>query len=443
MVKIINPLVVRIESTMLCNHDCPYCYNPLDAEELSIIEAKKRIRRLVGIINGWGTFDVTFTGGEPFLRKEVLYEGISAVKETEMDFGINTNATLITREDARRLKDLGVASVFASFPCIDKNIFEAMTRTEGSYERALVGFENLAREGIRTSANMVVVKNPVNNIDLVYDTAKMLVERFGILRFCAAPISPRYKEQEAHIVSISDIETIFEQMVKVHEEFGVDIRNSRPLPICFLEGMNEKFAKHDLFRGCTIGVVNGMTVDLNGNLKCCPVMSFPIANVFEDSLKTVMSKMAMYDGSDRESFLKVVPDDCLKCAILDVCKGGCKTEAMAMGKNIKMRSRYKKNVQKDYTLFMKVMTNANLLDGKIFAIRESIKWRKDSEDTFILRAEKFAILNFQEFEFFQHLYSMQSFNPGQIVKDYGLNSEKFNLFLNKLDKAKALVTIPT
>jgi radical SAM protein with 4Fe4S-binding SPASM domain len=441
MNDITKPLVVRIESTMLCNHRCLYCYNPVERHKIPSAEAKERIRRLVTMINSWGTFDITFTGGEPFLEKDVLYAGIAAVKETNMDFGINTNTTLITSDDAKRLKDAGVASVFASFPCIDKVIFETMTQTPGSYEKALIGFENLANEGIRVSANMVIVKNPVNNIGLIYDTAEMLVRRFGIMRFCTAPVSPSYKEHESHIVSISDIETIFEQMVKVSEDFGIDIRNSRPLPICFLEGMDMKYAKYDLFRGCTIGVVNGMTIDLDGNLKCCPVMSFPIANVFEDSIETIMAKMAMYDGRDTEAFKKIVPEDCAECAILDVCKGGCKTEAMALGQNIKTRSRYKKNIQRDTSLLRMVMADDDLLDGRSFKIRQSIKWRQDSEDMFVLRAEKFALLNKQEFGFFQYLYSLPVFTPSDIAVTNGLDPARLNLFFNKLNKAKALIPI--
>ncbi|NMB47835.1 4Fe-4S cluster-binding domain-containing protein [Candidatus Kuenenbacteria bacterium] len=64
---------------MLCNHNCFYCYNPTEHKELSIALAKERIRNLVAMVGNWGTFDITFTGGEPFINKEVLYEGISAV----------------------------------------------------------------------------------------------------------------------------------------------------------------------------------------------------------------------------------------------------------------------------------------------------------------------------------------------------------------------------
>lgn len=439
MKDITRPLVVRIESAMPCNHNCFYCYNPTERKELPIVLAKERIRDLVALVASWGTFDLTFTGGEPFINKEVLYEGIAAVKKTNMDFGINTNATLITEEDARRLKDCGVASVFASFPCYKKDKFEAATRIPGSYERACAGFKNLSKYGIRVSANMVVTKNPVQNIEDVYETGKMLYEKFGILRFCTAPISPSYQEQTQHIVSVSDIEKIFEQMVRVSEDFGIDIRNSRPLPICFLEGMDPKFAKYDLFRGCTIGVVNGMTLTLNGDLKCCPVMNTPIANAFNDSLGEIMRIMAKFDGRDAEAFQKIVPSECLDCAILDICKGGCKTEALAMGANIKTRSRYKKNIQKDLSLVRKVMADRDLVNGKRYSIRKSIKWREDPDEMFVIRAEKFALLNKQEFGLFQYLYTLDDFNPLTLIQLHSLNKEKLNLFLNKLDKAKALL----
>lgn len=441
MIEVKKPLVVRIESTMLCNHKCFYCYNPLQRKVISEDTAIENIKSLVQMLNQWGTFDVTFTGGEPFLQKKVLYAGIEEVKKTDMDYGINTNASLITRDDAKRLKDTGVASLFMSFPSYDEKTFEIITGVKGSYKRVMNGFELLANEGLRITANMVVVKNPINNIAHVYDTAKMLVEKFGIIRFATASVSPSYTEQKKHIVNNNDMIDIFEQMVNVQDDFNIDIRNSRPLPICFLAGMDEKFAKYDLFRGCTIGVVNGMTVDLEGNFKPCPVMNTPIANAFSDSLDEIKAKMSIYDGTNITQLKSISPKECHDCAIFEVCKGGCKTEAIAMGSNIKTRSRYQKNIQSDTSLLKKVMAGKNLIIDTTFNIRESVKWRKDDDDTIIIRGEKFAILNKNEYNFFCYLHSLKGFNPVTLISSLGLNKEKFNLFLNKLDRAKLLLNM--
>ena len=85
------------------------------------------------------------------------------------------------------------------------------------------------------------------------------------------------------------------------------------------------------------------------------------------------------------------------------------------------------------------MADRDLVNGKRYSIRKSIKWREDPDEMFVIRAEKFALLNKQEFGLFQYLYTLDDFNPLTLIQLHSLNKEKLNLFLNKLDKAKALL----
>ncbi len=439
MIKIEKPLVVRIESTMLCNHKCFYCYNPTCRKAIKNDYAKNNIIKLVNLLNSWGTFDITFTGGEPFLNKEVLYAGIEEVKKTHMDFGINTNASLITKDDAKKLKDFGIASLFVSFPSYDEKTFDLITGVNGSYKNVIRGLHNLSNEGLRIATNMVIVNQPVNNVDHVYKTAQMLVRNFEIIRFCFAPISPNYKDHEKYAVVDDSIQTIFNQIIQISEEFQIDVKNSRPLPICALEKMDKRLAQYDLFRGCTMGVVNGMTIDLDGNFKPCPVMQNPIGNVFEHSLQEIKDRMSAYDGTDTNKLKEVSPDDCIDCKVFEVCKGGCKTEALAVSNCFKTKSKYQGRVQNDTKLLEMIMKDQDLILDYSYIIKPTMKWRQDSKDVFIVRGERFALLNKCEFDILMHLQGLDDFNPLEFVDKHNLSKGKFNVFLNKLCKAKLLI----
>ncbi|MEI7562650.1 MAG: radical SAM protein [bacterium] len=424
---------------MLCNHKCFYCYNPACRKAMKDDYAIGNIIELVKLLNSWGTFDITFTGGEPFINKKVLYAGIEEVKKTHMDFGINTNASLITRDDAKRLKDFGVASLFVSFPSYDEKTFDAITGVNGSYKDVIRGLDNLSNEGLRIATNMVIVNQPVNNVDHVYKTAQMLIRDFEIIRFCFAPISPNYKNHEQYAVVDNSIQTIFDQIIKISEEFKIDVKNSRPLPICALEKMDKRLAQYDLFRGCTMGVVNGMTIDLNGNFKPCPVMQNPIGNVFQHSLQEIKELMSVYDGTDINKLKNVSPDECFDCKVFDVCKGGCKTEALAVSNCFKTKSKYQGHIQDDTRLLEMIMKDQELVLDTPCRIKPTMKWRQDSEDVFIVRGERFALLNKYEFDILNYLQSLDSFNPLDFVKNNNLLTGKFNVFLNKLNKAKLLI----
>src|SRR5262245_58348230 len=67
-----KPLDVICEISYLCNLECPTCFrwtskpdeHELTAEQWKVVLAK---------LKSWlGCFNLTFTGGEPFLRKDIL-----------------------------------------------------------------------------------------------------------------------------------------------------------------------------------------------------------------------------------------------------------------------------------------------------------------------------------------------------------------------------------
>ena len=370
MIEIARPLVVRIENTLLCNHRCPYCYNPDErSPHVDQAQAVANMRRLVEIVATWGVFDVNFTGGEPFTNPATLFAGIEAAVSCGLDFGMNTNTALITRERAARLKGYGIATINASFPSVHPATFDAITGRRGSSDRVRAGFANLAANNIRTSANMVVIDGPNNNLGHVYDTGMFLVREYGIHRFNAAPMSPGHASHAPMMISVDDVMSLMQQLMAVNAETGTEVRLSRSMPICFFEGLDEQFGLHDFFRGCTMGPVNGLTLDLQGNIKVCPVMPFGIANAFTDSFETIMEHLAAYDGRSRTMLERLAPPECATCAVFDVCKGGCKTEALALTGDIRHPSRFMRRAQTDSTILQRIRPNLDLLTGS-FRIRD-------------------------------------------------------------------------
>ncbi|WP_445382187.1 GTP 3',8-cyclase MoaA [Robiginitalea sp. IMCC43444] len=128
--RVIN--YVRLAVTDRCNLRCNYCM-PEEGiafskrnELLSISEMK----RLCDILIGQGVDKIRLTGGEPFVRKNLmqLLEHL-AKQEGLRELSITTNATLIGPY-IQQLEDYGVNSINVSMDAIQPETFARITRRD-------------------------------------------------------------------------------------------------------------------------------------------------------------------------------------------------------------------------------------------------------------------------------------------------------------------------
>lgn len=97
-----NKLVsVVIELLTQCNVFCKHCYL---AEHNNKGLTTETVKRLLHDLRSVGVIDVTFTGGEIFLRKDI-FEIIEEARKLYMRVFLLSNATLIDKEKAFQLKN--------------------------------------------------------------------------------------------------------------------------------------------------------------------------------------------------------------------------------------------------------------------------------------------------------------------------------------------------
>jgi MoaA/NifB/PqqE/SkfB family radical SAM enzyme len=135
------PFLLVLSPTMRCNLACYGCYAGQYAkgEEL----ATEEIHRLLREAKEMGIFFITVSGGEPFIRPDLL--DIFAAHH-DLYFQVYTNGTFIDRALARRLADLGNV-----LPAISVEGFEKETdarRGPGHFQKILGAMANLREEGV-------------------------------------------------------------------------------------------------------------------------------------------------------------------------------------------------------------------------------------------------------------------------------------------------------
>ncbi len=172
-----GPVVVW-NSTRTCNLRCVHCYMDSEArkyaDELSTEEAKQMIDDLA-------EFKVPvllFSGGEPLIRPDIFelaeYAGSKGIRPT-----FSTNGTLISREMAQRIKDIGVGYVGISLDGL-REVNDKFRGKVGAFEAAMAGIQNCVAVGQRVGLRFTINSHNLAELDNIFD----FIEEEKINRVC-------------------------------------------------------------------------------------------------------------------------------------------------------------------------------------------------------------------------------------------------------------------
>lgn len=149
---------LRLAVTDRCNLRCFYCMPNegmtfLPREEILSYE---EMERLIKLLVTMGIRKVRITGGEPFVKKDMIdfLERICNIEHLE-EVHITTNGVL-TAPYIPKLKKIGITSVNLSLDTIDKERFQQITFRD-EFDRVMESFHSFIAHGIPLKINMVVM----------------------------------------------------------------------------------------------------------------------------------------------------------------------------------------------------------------------------------------------------------------------------------------------
>jgi len=293
-----KPLDVICEISYLCNLACPTCFRwtaKPDEHELTAEQWKGVLAKL----KAWlGTFNLTFTGGEPFLRKDLL-DIFKFASENGIVTGVVSNGSFIDKTLARKIVDSGLDGLALSLNSLKRHIHNETRGTNGSFDEVMTAIDNLKdRAGMRLSLSTTVVRE---NIDELVDMVEF-VKSTGLYGIHFQPIMPAStlptfnKEGEFKKVSVG---TPYRDLLKrkeVIDDKGIDDVFNRLIsmtesgyPIISSAGHLKEMAKYlkdptspeILEKVCQVGVKN-FNIDPFGNVRLCSIMEV-VGNIITDS----------------------------------------------------------------------------------------------------------------------------------------------------------------
>ena len=158
---------LRVSVTDRCDFRCVYCMAEhmefLPKRELLTLE---ELDRLCSVFVGLGVRKLRLTGGEPLVRRNVLwlFERLARHLGNGLDeLTVTTNGSQLPRF-AGPLADLGVRRINVSLDTLDPRKFAAITRRD-QMGRVLKGLDAAVDAGLRVKINCVALKG-VNEHEL-------------------------------------------------------------------------------------------------------------------------------------------------------------------------------------------------------------------------------------------------------------------------------------
>jgi molybdenum cofactor biosynthesis protein A len=155
---------MRLAVTDRCNLRCFYC---MPEEGIKYLPQKElltfdEILRIVSLTARMGISKIRLTGGEPFVRPDLMDLIRTIVKVSGVDeLHITTNGTL-TAPHIGELKDLGIKSVNLSLDTLNAARFKEITRRD-EFDKTWSTLRQLFEAGIPVKINSVVMEG--KNID--------------------------------------------------------------------------------------------------------------------------------------------------------------------------------------------------------------------------------------------------------------------------------------
>jgi len=308
-----------------CNLRCRYCYarGGEDPQYMSWEVAKRALDLMFEHFDGFG---VQFSGGEPLLNMELVEKVVEYTEKRGVRHQIQTNATLIDKEVARWIRELGI-SVGVSLDGLPEvnDRLRPFADGRGSTAAAISGIESLGAEGIRVGLTCVLSAENVARLPGLVELASYLGNVEGIALDLLRPIG---RAEEDVKPADPDLAARFvNAALRRAEELAlmggrrVRFREAERIRYLLSRGLERRYR-------CPFDARRYLVVDPRGRIWPCPsLVGFPefyLGDVFEEGFADELG-----DRLKRCRELIPSPPRCSACPDRRLCGGPCLAQTYA------------------------------------------------------------------------------------------------------------------
>jgi radical SAM protein with 4Fe4S-binding SPASM domain len=339
-----KPIVVW-NITRRCNLKCVHCYSDSDAREYPGELNWDQCRAVIDDLAQFGVPAVLLSGGEPLIHPR-FFDLAGYAREKGLRLTLSTNGTLIDRDHAARLKQLGFSYVGISLDGIGETHDKFRGRA-GAFQKTVEAFRHCKAVGQKVGLRLTLSANNIADLDRILD----FIEAEDIERVCFYHLV--YSGRGAGVVDVSHQETR-EALDKILERTAEWARSEKPREVLTvdqpadgaylllrLQQENPERAAEvlELLRWNGGGANSSGTgignIDTQGNvhpdqfwqsLTLGNVKQRPFSEIWRDPQNETLAALRSRNGR--------LEGRCADCRFLGICGGGFRVRAVQVHGNL-------------------------------------------------------------------------------------------------------------
>lgn len=259
-------LEAKIELNTLCNLNCVHCYLPKHENKGFTL---KKVYNILDELRSMGVYEISFTGGEIFLRDDI-FEIIEYARNLGFSVILFSNIILLDEKKIEKLSKLYINKISCTLFSMNDFINDEIMKKKGSLNKIIKNIDLLIKYKINIEVKTVLMNKNI------YDYKE-------IQKFC--------KERK--------IETIFTPVVTIRNDGDTSPINFRiehkQLETLFKDtSLGLLVKKNDNLDNFICNKIRySIFIDSNGYVYPCDTFSHKYGNVYEKSISEIWNSKDM------------------------------------------------------------------------------------------------------------------------------------------------------
>jgi len=300
-------LGLQVEISSRCNERCIHCYIPNTSKKNGVDIDLAYILGILDEAKKLGTLQLTLSGGEPFLHKDIEVI-LRHARKNDFSISVLSNLVLLTDELVQVLKEINPSIVQVSLYSMKPNEHDAITQVKGSFEKTKRNIEKLVEAEIPLQISCPVMKiNRKSYKDVLIYAKKLRVKAYT--DFIMMAQTDHNINNLSQRIDLLETEELLLDIIKFDQDY-LDTTLK-------LESKSKNIERFKKLPVCGVGF-DSICLSAEGNYFPCPGwQGLIVGNGHNQSLKNI------WENSTQLKQLRTITNEsfpeCLACDALDYC----------------------------------------------------------------------------------------------------------------------------